>query len=134
VIYSYGTARQSYSILMCRTSSWSFLTELSPELLLLTPNIPNISMMPLRLFTKASRLVKNTSRMPQDWTKSAGLRIVLNMSNTVWRSSPGHTVPILSSNSHGYSGPNYATVHHEFCIIGRNRLKSPIKWPDICPE
>jgi hypothetical protein len=88
----------------CCTSSCSFLTQLPPELLRLAPNITNVSTMPLRLFTMALRLAKNTSIMPPDWTKSSRLPIALNMSKTVGRFQElSRTTTIAVGCHHGYS-------------------------------
>jgi hypothetical protein len=77
------TIRAEFDHFLYRVSIWcQFWDSVTPEL---APNIPNVSTMPLRLYTMASRLAKNTSRMPPDWTKSARLPIVLNMSKTIGR-------------------------------------------------
>jgi hypothetical protein len=113
--------------LWCRTSSWSFLTQLSAEWLRLAPNIPNVSTMPLRLFTMASRLAKNTSRMPQDWTKSARLPTVLNMSKTAGRFQElSWTTTIALEFHHGYS--RITPMSKLVVIRGKNRdIWMPIK-------
>jgi hypothetical protein len=102
-------------------------------------SVLNLKHRPLKAYFKVQQSLSKCSQS----TISVLLKLfnsvvkpILLYGSEVWGDflKPRSHCPDFCPNCHGYSGPNYATVHHELCIIGTNRFKSAVKCSDFCPE